>query len=317
MDYRRQFDNLKVEYDNALDQLQEVQQLLDKTANEKRQIEEEHENMVAEWKQQLDQKAAEFNQLRRQFAQPVADVSVLRAKYFAEFVQAIKSRDDQYESQTVKYKQLYFQVQQELVDSRRAFKQTEQDYQATLEDMESMHQAEIIKLSMRIDEQQRALQETSALSERLKKMQRDNIDLQVANKNLQTELENVHAQFADLKQNQESEKRLHTTKYTDLYELIEQQRLEKEQVKNQNSTLESDLRSQMKIVHDLTDEIARVKSENVILVNKLDQSSHTHRMELSNQEMIHVKSKVELEQQLNQIKQTLQSQQALSNAQVG
>lgn len=77
---------------------------------------------------------------------PSTDINVLRAKFFAEFSLKIRDDESKRNEQVEKWKKLYFDMQKELIEFRYKVSEQEKDYQSTLEDVESLHQLELLKL---------------------------------------------------------------------------------------------------------------------------------------------------------------------------
>jgi chromosome segregation ATPase len=119
-------------------------------------MEEHHNNVVSEWRQLLNDKAAEFDEMRQNLPLPV-DYDLIRLQCFVEYRDEYQIKWDTLTEECANWRNLFNKVQRDHEEFKASLDNKEKTYQTFIEDLHSSHEEEKALLQLKIKEKNEAL----------------------------------------------------------------------------------------------------------------------------------------------------------------
>ena len=304
--YRQNFEELRKTHGELQETCEDLNSQLELSKAENAVQRRQHEEDILRLKQELKQRIEEFEQQRQEILLP-PDMKVLRYQFAAEFEQEYKQRTDEIQSEVEKWQKAYQDLQQEMEKFQIQVKNQEAEYQHTLEDLNTSHQEDILRLSYDINTKNSQIAEFEPIVKRLRTSERENSELQLKVKALLTEIDDLNLRRTDDKTHHELELRNLGRKLAELESEFQRVNGEKEALRGRLGRLEEELRGSNRRLDDRLHETDHLRKEVATLTNNLHQVTHQFKVESSDQQLAFMKERKQWEQERNEHKTLLGS----------
>ncbi|XP_032220560.2 centrosomal protein of 83 kDa isoform X2 [Nematostella vectensis] len=218
------------------------------------------------------------------------------------------------------YKERFIMMESDINASRSDFNKLRYDYaflkseyeneqkqhRQILEEMQAQYELEISSLRKERDGLlQKQQHDGPSDAQRVRTLQRENTQLHMKLKGLLSEIEEIRAQREAAGLQSDHVSRLQARQLTEMTARCKALETERDSLKQQCQTLQAELEKKNQAEDQLINDIHQLEKENMSLKSNSEETSHKHKLELSNLKMSLTKNRGDLERERDELKAAL------------
>ncbi|XP_061216150.1 centrosomal protein of 83 kDa-like isoform X1 [Neopsephotus bourkii] len=300
--YKVNYQNVKAENLRLQEEYTKSQDELKRLLAEKQTVHEKIQQLFSEYQEELLGKTRELENLKMQVITP-QKLELLKAQIQEELESSMAELHQKLENEVEKYRTEYNKLRYEHAFLKSEFEHQQEEHSRILEEKKIRYEAEVAKLDKDKEELYKQLHSVDPTrdSKRMEALSREKAQLIQKIKGLEAELEELRAEKDNCRVQAESVQRVQVRQLAEMQAMARSLETEKKSAELQIDRIEKELQMSHEQNFLLTTKLHKSEREVNSLVTKVEELTHSHKLEVTNVKLEAARTKSEIEKERNKI----------------
>ncbi|KAH3880537.1 centrosomal protein of 83 kDa-like isoform X2 [Dreissena polymorpha] len=299
--HKTNYEKLKDEHKKLQDEYNSLEEEIRRTIEESKIVQEKYRTMYEDSRRDIVERQQQLEDLRSKTVTP-QKLDLIRIQISEELERGYREKFQRQDMEVEELRTTCNKLKHELFFLKSEYEHEQNENRQIVGELKLQHDAEVENLRKERDATIVKIQtEGSQDSQRVRLLQRENAQLHLKIKGLMTEMDEVRAQREKIGSESESLVRIQGKQISEHQSTIKSLEAERESLRRQVESLSRDVASTGDVHNKLSVRIHELEKENMVYRNRVEETSHKSKVDLTNLKMEMLKQRGELERERDKL----------------